>query len=329
MDYLDTRQLRAFQELARHQSFTSAARALHLTQSAVSHSIKALESTLDVALFERQGKTVRLTTAGEGLLPHAVDILSRMQRAIDQIDTLRHPGHGRLAVGATTSMSHAVLPAVLREFRESFPNYEVTISTDDTRQLLALIGNGEIDVAIGMALTGTSSYKFDALFEDQIAMMMAPIHPLAAKPTISPADLLDQDFIIYSRDSETFRLLARGFEETKARLRGHFQVGSMATIKEMTRLGLGIGLLAPWVAQKELAAGTLVARPLPWKRANRQWGFYSNHHRTPSKAEHVFTGICREVVKGLRLAMEPPTSTGKRPEPPTSAPTESVVAAAS
>ncbi len=302
MDLLDTRQLRAFQELARHQSFTSAARALHLTQSAVSHSIKALESTLDVALFERQGKTVRLSSAGESLLPHAQDILSRMQRAVDVVHALRHPGHGRLSIGATTSISHAVLPAVLREFRESFPNYEVTISTDDTRQLLALLGDGEIDIAIGMALTGTSSYRFDPLFTDQIAMAMAPIHPLSQRDEITPADLADQDFIFYSRESETFRLLTQRFGNMKGRLRGHFQVGSMAAIKEMARIGLGIGLLAPWVARDELAAGTLVTRPLPWKRADREWGFYSSHSRTATKAEHVFFGICRDVVHSLNLS---------------------------
>lgn len=312
MDFLDTRQLRAFLELARHQSFTSAARSLHLTQSAVSHSIKALESALDVALFERQGKTVRLTPAGESLLPHAIDILSRMQRAVDVVEALRHPGHGRLSVGATTTISHAVLPSVLREFRESFPHFEMTISTDDTRQLLELLGQGEIDVAIGMALSGTSSYRFQPLFTDQIALAMAPIHPLAQCEDITPADLVNEDFIFYSRESETFQLLARGFGEMKGRMRGHLQVGSMAAIKEMARIGIGIGLLAPWIAREELAAGTLVTRPLPWKRADREWGFYTSPHRVHTMAEHVFFGICRDVVRGLSLCSDAGSTTGKQ-----------------
>ena len=263
MELLDTRQLRAFQELARHQCFTAASRALHLTQSAVSHSIKALESALDMALFERQGKVVRLTQAGAKFHPYAVDVLNRMQCAVDAVKSIRHPGYGRLSIGATITMSHAVLPAVLREFRASFPHYEITISTDDTRELLNLLGNGTIDVA--MEWNSPAHQHITFAISLPIKSAMAPAHPLAQKESITPADLVNQDFIFYSRESETYEILTRGFAEAKSRLRGHLQVGSMAAIKEMARLGMGIGLLAPWIAREELAAGTLITKPLPWK----------------------------------------------------------------
>jgi len=103
MELLDSRQLRAFQELARQGSFTGAARALNLTQSAISHSIKALEGSLGTELFERLGKSVRLTRAGEALLPHADRILSRMERAQEDLALLTRPGHGRLRIGLLSS----------------------------------------------------------------------------------------------------------------------------------------------------------------------------------------------------------------------------------
>jgi len=299
MELLDTRQLRAFQELARHQSFTAASRALHVTQSAVSHSIKALESTLDMALFERQGKVVRLTPAGAKFHPYALEVINRMRHAVDAVEAIRHSGYGRLSIGATTTMSHAVLPAVLREFRASFPSYEVTISTDDTRALLKLLGEGSIDIAVGMELSGATTYHFRHFFTDRIAMAMAPVHPLAKMDSISSTDLVDQDFIFYSRESETYQILTRGFAESKSRLRGHFQVGSMAAIKEMARLGMGIGLLAPWIARGELAAGTLITKPLPWKHADRRWGIYSAEASPASMAELVLFGIIQDVAKAL------------------------------
>lgn len=299
MELLDTRQLRAFQELARHQSFTAAARALHLTQSAVSHSIKSLESALDMALFERQGKVVRLTPAGAKFKPYVLNVLAHMQGAVDAVEVIRHPGFGRLAIGATITMTHAVLPAVLREFRASFPDFEITISTDDTRKLLDLLGSGTIDIAIGMEFSGTSAFHFRHLFTDRIAMAMAPAHPLAKHESITPADLVDQDFIFYSRASETYQILARGFAESKSRLRGHFQVGSMAAIKEMARLGMGIGLLAPWIACEELAAGALITKPLPWKHADRQWGIYSPTATPNSLPEQLLCGLIQDVAKGL------------------------------
>ncbi len=299
MDLLDIRQLRAFQELAQRQSFTSAAHALHRTQSAVSHSIKALESGLDMVLFERQGKAVRLTPAGTKFYPYVCDIIHRMQRAVDVIESIRQPGHGRLSVGATASISHAILPAVLREFRESFPNFEITVSTDDTRGLLRLLGQNEIDVALGLRLSGTSSFHFHPLFADHIVMAMAPIHPLAHQTEITPVDLKNEDFIFYSRKSETYQILAQGFASMDRRIRGHYEVGSMAAIKEMARIGMGIGLLAPWIAQEELAAQALVLRSLPWKQSQREWGLYSHHPNPNNIAEQVFCGLIAEVAHSL------------------------------
>ena len=142
MDLLDSRQLRAFQELARQGTFTSAARSLNLTQSAVSHSIKALEGALEVTLFERLGKTVRLTRSGESLLPHADRILSRMVRAQDELRLLDRPGHGRLRIGATVTISQYVLPSVLRELRESFPSFDISVVTDDSLELMSLFETG-------------------------------------------------------------------------------------------------------------------------------------------------------------------------------------------
>lgn len=300
VDLLDTRQLCAFQELARCQSFTAAARALHVTQSAVSHSIKALESTLDITLFERQGKTVALTPAGAQFQTHANEILQRMQGAIDAVEALRRPGHGRLSIGATASISHAVLPSVLREFRETFPHYEITITTENTRELLAKLVANVIDVAVGMEMKGASAYHFDPLFTDRIVMAMAPAHPLADLSTITVEHLLHEDFVVYSRDSETFHQLAQGFATLNGHRR-HLQVGSMAAIKEMARMGLGIGLLAPWVAQDELDAGTLVARSLPWEGLERHWGTYALKRSERSLAEQVFCGILREVTWRLEV----------------------------
>jgi DNA-binding transcriptional LysR family regulator len=300
VEALDTRQLRAFQALARLQSFTAAARQLHLTQSAVSHSIKALESTLGVALFERKGRGVQLTVAGNQFLPHAQRVLREMQRAIDAVESSQRPGHGRLSIGATASISHAMLPAALREFRESFPNYEVSISTDDTRNLIAMLVSGQIDLAIGMELSKSKAYRFHHLFTDRIEMAMAPMHPLAQKVCIEPSELADQDFIIYSRESETYQLLQRGFAEIHGNTRRHLQVGSMTAIKEMARIGLGIGLVAPWLLRDDHEEERLVLRPFPWKLADRRWGLYSAQKEEPSLAEQVFIGILRDVAFTLQ-----------------------------
>src|SRR5215471_15469606 len=136
---LEIRQLRAFSVLARTGSFTQTARELHLTQSGVSHSIKALERETNCRLLDRLGKKIVLTQAGEQLLHHANKILLEMSHAQDALARLGKWGKGRLRLGASTTACQHILPAVLREFKESFPDYAVTIEPGDTPELVSLL----------------------------------------------------------------------------------------------------------------------------------------------------------------------------------------------
>ncbi len=299
MELLDSRQLRAFQELARQGSFTHAARSLSLTQSAVSHSIKSLEGFLETELFERLGKTVRLTQAGEAFLPHVDRIMNRMARAQDELKSLGQPGRGRLRIGATVSISQYILPSVLRELRESFPAFEISVTTDDTRGLVDLIEQGNLDVAVGMETSFSEKLVRSHLFEDDIQMAVSPLHPFAQKQRITEQDLLDENFIFYNKSSLTYRLLEQCSVQNGVRLRASMQVGSMAAIKEMTKIGMGIGLLSPWVAERELEEGSLVFRKLPWTQLTRRWSVHSDPRHNSHMIEDVFTGICKNVVDSL------------------------------
>jgi len=304
MDALDTRQLKAFRELARRGSFTLAARNLNLTQSAVSHSIKSLEETLGAPLFERSGRSVHLSRAGEILLPHADRILSRSRLAREEIAAFNRPGHGRLRIGGTVTLSQYVLPSVIRELRESFPAYEIAMTTEDTRHLADRLDAGEIDLMFGLETSLPNRYDFDPLFQDHIAMALAPVHPLATKAKLEHADLAEQQYIFYQENSETFRLVDHYFSDAKVRPRAPLQMGSMAAIKEMAKIGVGIGLIAPWVAEDEIRSGALVMRDLPGPALTRHWGIYRDSRRKPTLAETVFSGICRNVVETLQARTE-------------------------
>lgn len=304
MELLDSRQLRAFQELARQGSFTGAARILNLTQSAISHSIKALETSLDAVLFERLGKTVRLTRAGEALLTHADRILLRMERAQEDLAQLARPGHGRLRIGATVTISQYVLPSVLRELRESFPAFEISVATDDSQGLMCLLESGEIDVAVALETPVSVKMTRQFLFEDRVQMALSPLHPLASKPVIHAADVAGESFIFYSRRSETYRLLERQFQQSGIRPKTALQVGSMAAIKEMAKIGMGVGLLSPWVAEEEIDKGSLLVRNPPWETLTRRWSVHRDPRREPGMIEEVFTGITRNVVETLLMRTE-------------------------
>src|ERR1041385_8301137 len=129
---LDSRQVRAFCVLARTGSFTQAARELHLTQSGVSHSVKALERDVGCRLLDRLGKKVVLTQAGEQLLHHAQKIIQEMLGARASLEQLGKWGKGRLRLGASDTACQHILPGVLREFKDSFPQCAIGIEPGDT-----------------------------------------------------------------------------------------------------------------------------------------------------------------------------------------------------
>ena len=300
MDLLDSRQLRAFQELAEQGSFTAAARNLHLTQSAVSHSIKALETAVGCRLFERLGKSVRLTRGGEALLPHADRILGRMRLAREELNWINRPGFGRLRIGATVTVSEFILPSVLSELRERYPDFEISIRTEDTRPLLRLLEDGEIEIAVGLKTEMSERFEFQPLFDDEVILALSPGHELAKFSQLAIDSVASQDFIFYDRDSETYRLTSEWFAARKIRLRAPLQVGSMAAIKEMARLGVGIGVLSPWVALEELEAGSLVVRRFPAQRFSRTWGIYTDRNRDSRESEGIFAEICQRAFAGIR-----------------------------
>src|SRR6266853_799612 len=147
---LDSRQVRAFCVLAHTGSFTQAARELHLTQSGVSHSMKALERDVSCRLFDKVGKKLALTQAGEQLLQHATKILQEMENARESLTHLGKWGRGRLRLGASTTACQHLIPPVLREFKESFPQHAITIEPGDTSELVAALLRHRIDLALVM-----------------------------------------------------------------------------------------------------------------------------------------------------------------------------------
>src|SRR5688500_15108605 len=142
---IDSRQLRAFLSLAKHGSFTQAARELSLTQSAVSHSIRALEEDLECRLFDRMGKKVLLTLAGEQLFAHAETIFSKMERARQELKKLGAWGQSRLRIAASTTACQYILPPVLREMQKLFPRIQITIEPGDTLEAVEMLRAKEID----------------------------------------------------------------------------------------------------------------------------------------------------------------------------------------
>jgi DNA-binding transcriptional LysR family regulator len=299
---LDSRQLLAFAALARRGSFTIAAKDLFLTQSAVSHAIKALEDDVGARLLDRIGRRVLLTQAGEQFLRHTEKILREMEAARAGLETLTKWGHGRLRVGASTTACQHILPTVLREFRQSYPKCVIRIEPGDNAQQLELLRGGQVDLAVVLEPPPQGGeFAFVPLFHDELRFIVAPLHPWARAGRVPREQIEGETLVLYNKTSQTFRLVNDYFREEKITLSNFIELGSMEAIKELVKIGIGAGILAPWIARTELESGSLVSLPLGPRRLRRSWGVAHLKGRRLALAEETFVGLCGSVSESLGL----------------------------
>lgn len=298
---IELRQLRGFEALARLGGFTSAARELYVTQSAVSHSIKALEETLGCRLIDRQGRRIDLTEQGRALLFRTRRALEELRLGLSEVGDLRFGGRGRIRLGATASMGAALLPSVLREFRESYPEADIEVVTGNTLDLLEKMHGGDVNMALGLRLEHVDPGTFRPLFSDRLSFVFSSRHPWAARASLTSEDLSTVRFIVYSQHTQTFRLVDQWFGAQHLHASSAFRVGSMEAIKELAKVGVGVGVLAPWVARSEVESGQLVMRQIPGAPMVREWVAYLPANRRLSLAEETFLGICEIVGRDLEL----------------------------
>jgi DNA-binding transcriptional LysR family regulator len=299
---LDTRQLRAFVTLARRGSFTLAAKDLHLSQSAVSHSMKALETDIGCRLFDRLGKKVLLTQAGEQLLGHADKIMGEMCVARESITQLGRWGKTRLRISASETACQYILPEVLRQFQKQYPQANILIEPADTPRAIELLRANTIDLAITLEPKHDDDFEFTPLFSDEMHFVMAPSHRWAQAGRVPREEIPKERYVLYNRSSYTYRLVEEYFRAEDVVLNTVMQLGSMEATKEMVKLGLGISILAPWIARKEIENGNLATLPLGKRKLKRTWGILHARERRLSMAEETVLKLCAAAT--AKLAVE-------------------------
>jgi LysR family transcriptional regulator, low CO2-responsive transcriptional regulator len=298
---MDTRLLKMFCAAAETGSLTTAARKLHLTPSAVSHGIKALETELGCRLFERAGKNASLNQAGEQLLAQVQPLLAGLEAAAESLKKLAKWGQQRLRIGASASACRCLLPGVIRELKKSDPQLELQIESGDMPEMVELIRQRKLDLALGVAPEAESGLDARPVFSDELLLVFAPSHPWAAGRPISRDELRAQPFILYQRFSLTARLLDGFFQKLNVVPSVIMEIASIEAIKELVKLNLGVAVLAPWTVDRELRRGTLKTRPFGPQKLRRDWAIIHLSSRRLSLAEEMFCRLCRAQSAGLRL----------------------------
>src|SRR5215212_5845961 len=176
---MDLRQLTCFERVAELGSMSRAAEALHLVQPAVSQQIALLERQVGLRLFHRGPRGVRLTEAGEALLPSARRVLAEVERAGQVLGGLRELRGGRVALGITPSAVIWLLPELLERYRGQHPMVQVQVQEDMTDQLVEYLGDGRLDLAVVSLPIDDDGLVVRPILEERLALIVGPDHRLA------------------------------------------------------------------------------------------------------------------------------------------------------
>jgi DNA-binding transcriptional LysR family regulator len=298
----DVHHLRVFIAVAETLSFTRAAEQLFLTQSAVSQQIARLEREIGTSLFDRRGKTVSLTVSGQALVLPARRVFAAMDDAVSVVQRAVRADLGRLRIGASPSACQHIIPEALREFRESFPNYSLSIVPADSPAVIQQLLDESIDLGLAIRPERQKKLHFYNLFVDELGFVVSPLHPWAKAAKVDRRELSDQRMVLYSRNSATFRLVERYLIRMGAPLRDWIELGDTGAIKELVKLGLGISIMAEWIVRPEVVEKSLVYLPLSGSRLKRTWCIATLSSRDLSVAEQTFVGLCESVGAQLPSA---------------------------
>ncbi len=267
---LDIRHLKLIVAVTEEKSVTKAGERLHLTQSALSHQLRDIEERLGTPLFLRLNKRMIPTQAGERLLSSARHILDELKHAEDEVAQMANHKRGVLRISTECYTCYHWLPEKLKDFSRRFPDIEVKIVVEATRQPLQALLNGKLDLAIVSEIERDKRLLYKPLFKDEMVVIMSPDHPLAAKPYWRARDFAEQHLFLHvlPKDSTLFQRFLNPAGVTPARAS---QVQLTEAIFEMVKAGLGVSAMAQWAVADQVKTGKLVARPLNKNGLQRQW----------------------------------------------------------
>jgi DNA-binding transcriptional LysR family regulator len=292
---VDLVRLRTFQALCETLHFRRAAERLGITQSAVSQQIAALEKDLGATLFERMGRRVYLTAAGEVLAREAVKVLSSVSRAREAVGTVSKGDAGRLRVGASTTPGIYLLPEVLGRFRADYPHVELEFRIENSTRIGALAVANEFDLGVcGFPPTHEELFATE-LGQDRVIAVAAPALP-GKKRRARPADLSSWPLVARERGSATRTAVDRALASLGIELTPAFELPSPEAILRAAEAGLGYAFASARAARESLDSGRLLEIRIEGLDVRR--GLFATYHR-----DKQVTPAMRDLMDLLRTRL--------------------------
>ncbi|HET8980974.1 MAG TPA: LysR family transcriptional regulator [Solirubrobacteraceae bacterium] len=262
---MEERRLEVFRAVARELNFTRAALGLHLSQSAVSQHIAALELELGGPLFDRSGRRVRLTPAGAALLGRVDGVLAGLAEARRAVAAARGAVEGDLRVSASRTVGTYLMPGPLAVLGRRHPALRLHVSIDNSERVVAALLAGDADIGYVEDELDHPRIVLEPLLEDELVVVAAASHRFARLPVVAPGELAAEPIVLREPGSGTRRVAEEHLLAAGVALQTLHVVAELAgieAIKAAVEAQLGVSILSRASLVKELALGSLVARPL-------------------------------------------------------------------
>ncbi len=250
--------LKSFYTVAKLESFSKAAEVLFLTQPAVSTQIKDLEYNFKTKLFDRIGRRIQLTQAGEILLPYVKNILDLLVESYCAVDMLKKAGEGAIKLGVSELPGARLIPSRIASFLRKYPKVDFSIIAEKSSTIIDLMKANKIDMGIIGASTPeltTSDIEGTMIYKDEIVVAMSNHHPLADKGSISVSDLSNQPVIVSLKNTVSRQAIDKLFHRLNIPYKIAFEIDNKAMIKSLVEKNLGIAFFSYLEIKKEAESG--------------------------------------------------------------------------
>jgi DNA-binding transcriptional LysR family regulator len=284
---LDIKQVKSFIAVAKALSFSKAARKLHISQPALSTQIKMLEGHLGAQLLDRNRRTVRLTAAGEALLPDAEALLQQIGAIELRVARISSGDAGHLRIGFVASATRELVPAIAMEFRRQYPGVSLELKNIPTVQQVEALRSGAIDVGIVRMPLAEEGIVLDLVHREPFAIVLSNRHPLARERNLLVKHLAGEPFIAYGRRwapafYERWTGICRnaGFTPTVVQ-----ETGEMETALVLVGAGLGVAILPEGITRR--SRRTLKIKVLNREKTYSEIGIATARDRQTPLVQHL------------------------------------------
>lgn len=281
------RQIRIFISVSRHLSFSRAAEEISITVPAVSIQIKEMESNLGVSLFSRANRKIELTAGGEYFLLYARRVISTLNEADIMMERLRGSQSGTLKIGLV-STAQFFLPLILVEFKKEFPTTRIRLDVRNRQQLVELLHDGEIDIAIMGQPPKEIDTRVEAFAEHPHLFIASASNSLANETDIDPQLLNEFELITRESGSGTKAIMENYLTEHGISPLISMEISSNESIIQAVGAGLGISLVSLHTVKDEITNGKIIILDFQHTPILRTWHVVALSKRRSSQAAEAF-----------------------------------------